>query len=663
MNRYALIIGINDYEDRDIPVLNYAEHDAEEVSRVLQEQCGFTTSVLLGSYATRNRILELITKNRISFKLPLMEEDDQFLLFFAGHGELVHGSYVLHPSNARLGVNYKSIPVRGISKILSNDISCRQCMCVFDACRNLALPGARSMPVLDKVSARDIEVVSRESQGKMVEVLFGCSEGQRSWEDPRLEHGILTYHLKKTLEDSRISSGLTCEMLAKRAGDRMISWLRDNRPDVFQQPHLYRPTTERNIELIGSSISAPIMEQSSPRKTTVKDQINPPDPKHARQEIRKWVRDNDAEWTKNQWKDFVLELYDSGMASGFTHKQLTEWRDDEKHNWIEEKKRRLEVEKRRKEEEQRRAEELRCLEEDRLWLQIHDSPSRHLCKDYLNRFSEGRFVSKVQDVLRELEEEQLWLKIKDSPTVSLCRDYGTRFSDGKYAHKVQEIYEGLEEEKLWRKIQKSPTDELCKDYMGRFPNGRFVSDVKKILTEVAAEAERKSRDAAEEAEKKRKEAEKVNSKLKTAKTDKVNTILKRADKLKGDQALAIYRKALEVDYNHAGTHYMMAVILLMQRNYYEAQSELKIALGCVESDNTVLIRRIKTRQGDIYFIVGDYENAYRKFKEISKTGIDKSEELFFCKICGAFPPARIFPKFLHSVRVAGWFLYNHFKYL
>ncbi len=53
----ALIIGINDYEDRDIPDLKTAVADAEAVARILKERYGFRgITVLKNRQATRSAI-------------------------------------------------------------------------------------------------------------------------------------------------------------------------------------------------------------------------------------------------------------------------------------------------------------------------------------------------------------------------------------------------------------------------------------------------------------------------------------------------------------------------------------------------------------------------------------------------------------------------------
>lgn len=76
---YALLIGINLYQQ--IPKLHTAVHDAKEVARVLEEQYGFTATLLLDGKATRSAIIKELNsiKNRLA-------TNDRLLIYYAGHG-------------------------------------------------------------------------------------------------------------------------------------------------------------------------------------------------------------------------------------------------------------------------------------------------------------------------------------------------------------------------------------------------------------------------------------------------------------------------------------------------------------------------------------------------------------------------------------------------
>lgn len=74
---HALLIGNEAYSD--LPVLESARADAEDLALVLSEDFGFSTEVMIN--ATREQILNRLNEYRFSLK-----PTDNFFLFYAGHG-------------------------------------------------------------------------------------------------------------------------------------------------------------------------------------------------------------------------------------------------------------------------------------------------------------------------------------------------------------------------------------------------------------------------------------------------------------------------------------------------------------------------------------------------------------------------------------------------
>lgn len=79
----ALIIGINDYKDPDIPDLETAVNDANAIADLLSERYGFEVELLLDSKATREAIYRALRNLTSS-----TEADDSVLIYYAGHGDL-----------------------------------------------------------------------------------------------------------------------------------------------------------------------------------------------------------------------------------------------------------------------------------------------------------------------------------------------------------------------------------------------------------------------------------------------------------------------------------------------------------------------------------------------------------------------------------------------
>ena len=79
----ALIIGINDYKDPEIPDLETAVNDANAMANLLSERYGFEVKRLLDREATREAIYRALRSLASS-----TEGDDSVLIYYAGHGDL-----------------------------------------------------------------------------------------------------------------------------------------------------------------------------------------------------------------------------------------------------------------------------------------------------------------------------------------------------------------------------------------------------------------------------------------------------------------------------------------------------------------------------------------------------------------------------------------------
>src|SRR5437588_8901310 len=82
--RIALVIGVNEASDSNLPPLRHAAADAEGIAEVLQQHCGFELLMppLLGENATSERIKTAVLELAWG-----RTERDFLLLYFSGHGQ------------------------------------------------------------------------------------------------------------------------------------------------------------------------------------------------------------------------------------------------------------------------------------------------------------------------------------------------------------------------------------------------------------------------------------------------------------------------------------------------------------------------------------------------------------------------------------------------
>jgi uncharacterized caspase-like protein len=123
---YALLIGNNDYES--YPKLSTPINDVQTIGAILEDKYGFQTRILTN--ATRFDIISVLDEYRRQ-----LGEGDNFLLYYAGHGELDdknrRGYWIPVDADPNSRINH--VPNYAITDVLNN-MAARQVMIIADAC-------------------------------------------------------------------------------------------------------------------------------------------------------------------------------------------------------------------------------------------------------------------------------------------------------------------------------------------------------------------------------------------------------------------------------------------------------------------------------------------------------------------------------------------------
>ncbi|MBN8587514.1 MAG: caspase family protein [Rhodothermia bacterium] len=84
--RYAVLIGINKYQDSNVRPLTYAAEDAVAMKRLLKDKFGYKEDnifILLDENATRSNIISTLER----FTNDSVSENSSLLIYYAGHGQ------------------------------------------------------------------------------------------------------------------------------------------------------------------------------------------------------------------------------------------------------------------------------------------------------------------------------------------------------------------------------------------------------------------------------------------------------------------------------------------------------------------------------------------------------------------------------------------------
>ena len=190
----ALIIGINDYQDPEIPNLATAVHDATIMADLLRNQYGFQVQLLLDQKATRKAIYLALRR-----LVNSTESNDSVVIYYAGHGDLdrTYNDGWWIPADAVGGDPLTYLENVQVQKAMRS-MKARHVLLISDSCFSGSLFGrTRAMPQVidDKYYMNLYNEKSR----------WGMTSGNKTPVSDlgRGGHSVFAYQLIKELTDNR----------------------------------------------------------------------------------------------------------------------------------------------------------------------------------------------------------------------------------------------------------------------------------------------------------------------------------------------------------------------------------------------------------------------------------------------------------------------------
>ncbi len=197
-NSYAIVVGVDRYEDISIRPLNYAVADAEAIARLIQK-LGFpqeNITMLYNEEATRENFIKTFTE--ISEQTG---ENDRLLVYWAGHGQservaLGEEGYLIPYDAESDGLAYSALSMDMISGLSRRPLAKHQLFLV-DACYGgLAAStrgGASSKPARFLLDAM--------TRSKAIQIITAGGKDQEVVESPEWGHSAFTKALMEALDD------------------------------------------------------------------------------------------------------------------------------------------------------------------------------------------------------------------------------------------------------------------------------------------------------------------------------------------------------------------------------------------------------------------------------------------------------------------------------
>jgi uncharacterized caspase-like protein len=217
-NRWAVVIGVGDYDNKNVPRLRFAESDADAMYRLLTTRAGYPREnvVLLTDRAPEKPTLQNIRLALGDFLPRKTTRDDMVLIYYAGFGapevdasskETDGLAKYLIPRNVQPeSLRKTAFAMEEIQGILAR-IPAERVVLLLDTSyggaaggRTFTPPNARPRSVSDQFLER-----LTKSRGRLVITASGANEV--ALEPADLGHGLFTYYLLEGLSGKADRNG------------------------------------------------------------------------------------------------------------------------------------------------------------------------------------------------------------------------------------------------------------------------------------------------------------------------------------------------------------------------------------------------------------------------------------------------------------------------
>jgi hypothetical protein len=210
-DRWAVVIGIGQYEHPSISQLRYAVADAEAVYEALIGPVGFRKEhvLLITDRTERRPTLKNIKWALGTFLARSAKKDDTVLIFFAGHGapetdqrslERDGLAKYLIPSDAEADDLYSSaLPMDELQTIFGR-IEAERVVAFLDTCYSGAAGGRTFQSRGTRAAGIDDLFLERLTRSKGRAIITASRPSEVSIELSELGHGIFTYYLVSGLK-------------------------------------------------------------------------------------------------------------------------------------------------------------------------------------------------------------------------------------------------------------------------------------------------------------------------------------------------------------------------------------------------------------------------------------------------------------------------------
>ena len=185
-------MGVNRYDSSDIDFLASAVRDATALHALFADNLGPDCRLILDEDATTARL-----RGELQNLQTASSADDVVVIGFSGHGSSTH-EIVTYDSDLD-NLRGTALPLEELTTLVS-EIPARHLLVVLDCCFSGGA-GAKvlNVPLRPRGVPQSTDALLDRMAGTGRLILTASTASQPAYEDARLGHGLLTYHLLQAL--------------------------------------------------------------------------------------------------------------------------------------------------------------------------------------------------------------------------------------------------------------------------------------------------------------------------------------------------------------------------------------------------------------------------------------------------------------------------------
>jgi uncharacterized caspase-like protein len=217
-NRWAVVIGVGEYENRAIPTLRFATRDADAMYQFLTTQGGYPKDhvLLLTDTSPQKPTLLNIKRALGDFLARRAARDDMVLIYFAGHGapEIDAGGteadglskYLVPRDGDPESLYTTALPMDEIQRIFAR-VQAERVVMLLDTCYSGNAGGRTFARASVRASGLNDQFLERLTRSRGRVIITASGPNEVALEIPSLGHGLFTYYVLEGLRGKADRNG------------------------------------------------------------------------------------------------------------------------------------------------------------------------------------------------------------------------------------------------------------------------------------------------------------------------------------------------------------------------------------------------------------------------------------------------------------------------